>query len=290
MAFARRLQYAAITSSTPQTGGAVTHGDQISPSNVGYTAYFDNGLGRNLVLGDLQVISGSHWISDYVSPGGTISKKRFTGLITIDINDVHFEGCLFDVPVRGDLSGTHASGWTLDYCTVDPPTVGDETLYYDGYTATRCLLQGCSDGVKANGANTSLIECYIRTKAAGSSDHNDGIQNVGGNGPVNVIRCNIDAMPINGATYGLQGNSALFFADGEVGLHTVHDNLLKGGGYTLAMYDTGTFDVQGNKFVRGSYVYSTHSMAGPGSGPQNVTWGTARPNTFSDNGEVIPLQ
>lgn len=176
------------------------------------------------------------------------------------------------------------------YCTVSSLAVGDEAIYYDGYTATRCIFEGCSDGAKANGASTSFIECYIRTKAQNALDHNDGIQNVGGSGPVNVIRCNINATPINGAGFGLVGNSALFFADGETGLHTVHDNLLAGGGYVLAMYDTGTFNVQGNKFVRGSYLYATHSMAGPGSGPQNVTWGTVRTNTFSDNGEVIPLQ
>lgn len=286
--FARRIMRARQSGGAPPS--SFTHGDQVTSSNVGYVAYFDTGLGRTLQLSDLQTISGDHWISDYMNPGDTIYKKHFTGLITIDINNVNFVGCLFDVPVRGDLNGTHASGWTLTNCTVDPPTPADETLYFDGYTATRCLLQGCSDGVKANGASTSLIECYIRTKAQDTQDHNDGIQNVGGSGPVNVIRCNIDAKPVNADVYGLAaGNAALFFADGETGLHTVHDNLLASGGYTLCMYDTGTFDVQGNKFVRGSYLFDTHSMAGPGSGPQNVTWGTLRANTFSDNGEVIPL-
>ncbi len=252
-------------------------------------AYFDSGLGRNLVLSDLAVVGGTHWISDFVPPGDTLTKQHFTGNILIDINNVTFVGCLFDNEVTNSVNGTLATNWVLNYCTVDTTTAGNETLSYQNYTATRCKLIGCSDGVKANGGNTTLTECYIRTKAQSAQDHNDGVQNVGGAGPVNVIRCNIDPTPVNGAQFGLGGNSALFLADGEVGLHTIYDNLLIGGGYTLAMYDTGTFDVQGNKFVRGSYSFSTHSMAGPGSGPQNVTWGTVRPNTFSDNGQVIPL-
>lgn len=286
--FARRLQRASqSTASLP--GSPITHGDQINPSNVGYTAYFDAGLGRNLVLGDLTVVSGTHWVSDFISSGGTLSKKHFTGSMIIDIDNVTFTGCLFDTETTNYLNGSLANNWALNYCTIDGVVVGDQGISYQSYTATRCLIQGFSDGVKANGGSTTLTECYIRTKAQSAADHNDGIQNVGGNGAVNVIRCNIDCLPVNGGQYGLQGNSALFFADGEIGLHTVYDNLLYGGVYTLAMYDAGTFDVQGNKFVRGSYIFGTHNMAGPGSGSQNVTWGTIRTNTFSDNGQVIPL-
>lgn len=166
--------------------------------------------------------------------------------------------------------------------------MGDQTIFYQSYTANRCYLVGCSDGAKVNGGGTTLTECYIRTAQQDPADHNDGLQNVGGSGAVTVQRCNIDCRPV-GASGGNIGNAALFFADGETGLHTISDNLLAGGQVTLAMYDTGTFNVQGNQFVRGSYGVSTHGMSGPGSGPQNVTWGTVRPNTFSDNGQVISL-
>lgn len=285
--FARRLQSATVKTITqPIVGGPITHGDQITTANTGYTAYFDSGLGRNLQLSDLTVIAGTHWISDYLSVGGTLSKKHFTGNVIIDINNVTLSGCLFDSPIAGYLNGNQATGWTLDYCTVDPTAVGDQAVYYQSFTANRCTLVGCSDGAKANGANTIFTECYIRTKMQSALDHNDGIQNVGGNGAVQVIRCNIDGRPIGGS---INGNSALFFADGEVGLHTVYDNLLAGGQVCFAMYDGGTFNAQGNKFVRGSFQVSSHAMAGPGSGPQNVTWGTLRANTYSDNGEVIPL-
>lgn len=279
---ARRLMRASYTVSP------VTHGDQISPANTGYTAYYDAALGRTLVLGDLQVISGVHWISDFASPGSTVYKKHFTGSVIVDIDNVTMKGCLFDNPVTGYLNGNHAAGWALDFCTISPASVGDQCVQYQGYTARRCYLVNCSDGAKVNGASTTMTECYIRVAEQDSSDHNDGVQNVGGAGAVSIIRCNIDCRPTN-ASAGNVGNSAIFAADGETGLHTIHDNLLAGGQIVLAMYDGGTFNVQGNKFVRGSYQGSTHAMAGPGSGAQNVTWGTLRTNTFSDNGQVIAL-
>lgn len=289
--FARRVM---AGKKTPGGGGGgtgtITHGDQVTTSNVGYTAYYDAALGRTLQLSDLTPITGEHYISDFAAPGDTLYKMHFGGGTTMDIDNVHFVGCRFDGSVRGYYNGNLTTGWTLDYCTFNPPVPDSECLVFQGYTATRCIIQGCMDGAKANGGGTTFIECYVRTSAQSSLDHNDGIQNVGGAGPLNVIRCNIDGKPDNAALYGLgDGNSALFLADGETGLQTIHDNLLAGGGYCVCMYDTGTFDVQGNKFVRGSFSYGTHAMAGPGSGPQNVTWGTIRTNTYSDNGQVIPL-
>lgn len=284
--FARKLQKTYTATSNP--AGQITHGDQVSPSNTGYTAYFDTSLGRNLQLSDLQVVGGVHWVSDFAAPGGTVYKKHFTGNLIIDINNVTLRGCLFDSVVSGYLSGNHASGWTLDYCTIiNSPVVGDQCIQYQNYTANRCHIANGSDGAKLNG-NVTITECYVRVAQQAPDDHNDGLQNVGGNGPVTIARCNIDCRPV-GASGGNIGNAAIFLADGETGLHTIHDNLLAGGQVTLAMYDGATFNVQGNKFVRGSYGGSTHAMAGPGSGPQNVTWGTIRPNTFSDNGQVISL-
>jgi hypothetical protein len=286
--FARKLQR--ISQSTSPNGGStiITHGDQLTPANTGYTAYYDSVLGRTLQLSDLATVSGTHYVSDFASPGDTLYKKRFTGSLIMDINNVTVRGCLFDNPVSGYLNGNHATGWILDYCSIVPAIVGDQAIYYQSYTANRCYIVGCSDGVKADGGNTILTECYIRVKLQSAQDHNDGIQNVGGNGSVTIARCNIDGRPIGGGT-DQNGNSALFFADGEVGLHTIFDNLLAGGQVSVALYDSGTFNVQGNKFVRDSYQVSTHAMAGPGSGAQNVTWGTVRANTYSDTNEVIPL-
>lgn len=131
----------------------VTHGDQISASNTGYTAYYDTTLRRTLQLADLQVISVVHWISDFVSSGGTIYTKRFTGTIIIDIDDVTIRGCLFDSPVSGYLNGNNASGWTLDFCTINPTSIADECVRFGGYTAHRCQLINCSDGAKVSRIN-----------------------------------------------------------------------------------------------------------------------------------------
>ena len=59
----------------PTGGGAITHGKQITTANTGYGAYFDPGLGRNLTLGDLTVVSGTHFLTDFTA-GGTGGTRR----------------------------------------------------------------------------------------------------------------------------------------------------------------------------------------------------------------------
>lgn len=281
-AFVRRLQQA--TRSFQTGDGPVTHGSQITAANTGYTAYFDPGLGRNLQLSDLTVISGTRWVSDFIATGGTMTKCRFTGTLIIDIDAVTLRGCLFDNPVGGYLNGTHASGWTLDYCTIDPQTVGDQAIYYQGYTANRCYLVGCSDGAKTNGDNTIIRESYIRVRSQDSGDHNDGIQNVGGNGNVTIERCNIDARPTNG---GGAPNAALFSADNATGFTQWHDNLVAGGGYVIRTYENCTFSVEGNWVIDGTYAFGPAARAI--IPPSAVAWGTVRPNYLVQDGSYTIL-
>ena len=90
--------------------GPVTHGSQITTANTGYSAYYDNGLGRTLIQSDLQVINGNHFISDFIGNGGSIAKKHFTGSISIDVNNATVTACLFDQQVTNYLNGVHATG------------------------------------------------------------------------------------------------------------------------------------------------------------------------------------
>ena len=53
---------------TPAPTGTITHGRQITAQNTGHTAYFDAGLGRNVLDSDLIVHTGLVSVSDFVSP------------------------------------------------------------------------------------------------------------------------------------------------------------------------------------------------------------------------------
>jgi hypothetical protein len=282
--------------STGVIGGTIAHGQEINASNVGYGAYYDSGLGRYLLLSDLTTVTGPKWASDYASAGGTISKRRFTSDVRIDI-PVTFVGCLFQSFVTTLKNGVQTGGAVFNYCSWNPTSQMDECLQFGGYTAYRCLLQGGSDGAKTNGAiggyPTILRECYIRcyrwalddpATPEDEGDHNDAVQNVGGAGNVYIERCNIDGRNTRNGE-----GVAIFSADGVNGTTYIHDCLLAGAysGRIIALHEWGTYDVQGNKFVRPPAGTPVVTVEG-GITWANVNWGTVRPNTYQDNGAVIP--
>jgi|GEM_PF-1968117 len=273
-----------------EPSGAPTHGDQVTRSNVGHTAYYDDSLGRTITDADLTEISGTHWISDYANDGHVFEKIYFSGNIVMDRNNVTFKGCKFDNTFENYKSGVSATGTVLEYCTISPPNLGDDAIRFADYTARYCILEGCSDGAKANGGQTSLEYCYIRVKGA-VGDHNDGIQNVGGGGNVLIRGCNIDMVQTNGIG---GANACVMSADlsASVTLHmTIEDCWFKGGtsAYQLRLYDGGltpniTYSASGNKFVRGVPPLDRGSA---NTTPLNqITWSN---NTYADNGELIPL-
>jgi len=261
--------------------GSITHGREITASNTGHTAYFDSGLGRTVVDGDLTVHTGLVSLSDFVANGGTITKRWFKGGLIIDRTNVTIRASKFDGGVSGYYSGVHRP-FALEWVTIDTPgAAGDNGIQFQDYTAYRCRVGGNSDGAKTNG-NVTLTECYLRVEGQDSADHNDGTQNVGGDGPVNVVRCNIDIRPTNGIG---APNAALFSADNANGLQTWTDNWVAGGGYVMRLYENGTYDVQGNEILNGSWVFGPADRAVIPS--TNVTWGTVRANVLVDSGGTV---
>jgi hypothetical protein len=257
------------------SGSPITHGFQITAANTGHLAFFDPGLGRPLVDGDLTVHADQVSLSGLgVANGATVSRRWFQGGVTIDRTNVTFNGCKFKGSVTCPESGGTVT--TFNYCTLyNDSGFSDEALRYVGYNANRCNISGSSDGIRTNGRNTA-IECYIRCKGVNSDDHNDGTQSHQGDGFVTVQRCNIDCRPTNGVG---QANAALFCADGSVGQHNWHDNVLAGGGYVIRAYEFGPLDIQGNWVLDGSWVFQPADIAGP---PHTVVWGTVRPNLIID--------
>ena len=254
----------------------IDHGFNILPTNTGHDNYYDPQLGRKITDSDLVVHTGLVSVSDVAVAGGVVAGHWFQGGLIFDTSDVTFNYCRFDGGVNGYYAGIHYP-FILNWCTIDTPgAAGSEGIRFQGYTAYRCRVGGNSDGARADG-NVSLIECYLRTESQDAADHNDAVQNVGGNGPVNIVRCNGDCRPTNG---GGNPNGAIQAADGCIGLQTWTDNYLAGGGYVVRLYENATYDVQGNWILNNSWTFGPASRAV--IGPESVTWGTVRPNVLVD--------
>jgi hypothetical protein len=222
-------------------------------------------LGRLVTDADLTVHTGLVSMSDFVSNGGTLTKRWFKGGLIQDRDNVTMRACKFDGGVSGFYSGVHHP-FSMEWCTIDTPGAAqDDGVHYQDYSAYRCRIGGCSDGCKTNGGVT-LTECYIRVKGQDSADHNDGTQNVGG-GSNSIIRCNIDARPTNGVG---APNAALFSADSSSGTQTWTDNWVAGGGYVLRCYENAFYVVTGTDVLDGSWVFGPADRAVI---PQsNLTW------------------
>lgn len=238
--------------------GSITHGFQVTDTNTGVTAYFDSGLGRNLTLSDLTVHTGAVSASDFVSNGGTISKRDFRGGFRMDRSNVTFVACRFVGGVSCFWSGVHNPA-TFNWCSMVEPsssTASDEAINYQDYTAYRCNLSGGSDGAKINGGVT-MTECFVRTKSQSAADHNDGLQSVGSYTGNTILRCNIDVRPVNG---GGGVNRAIFIADASSGTQVIRDNYLQGGnGSALSCFENSTYRVTGNWFLSGSVTSGTYA-------------------------------
>lgn len=244
-----------VRSKSPSSG-TITHGSQLTSADVGPYAYDHPVLGRKVQAADLTRSTGTHWISDYITgstPGSGVQGDPYiVELIDVDtllwdMSWVTLRASRVRQTASGFLNGTHHVGADLEYVTIDPATVGDECMHYESWSALRCSFSGCSDGGKINGGSVTqeIVECIISTAMASAEDHNDGLQNVGGSGTVNVRRCKIDAYPTVVVGGGSGGpNACIMSADMTAG-STFHLNvedceLLNGwAGYCLRLYDGG---------------------------------------------------
>lgn len=286
----------------PPANATITHGSQITTANTGYTAYVDSGLGRKLVLGDLTVVSGAVRPSDFVAPGGTITKKWFQSDVRID-QSVTFVGCKFGSFVSSYLNGTEYGPSQFNWCSFDPDsgTVTDVAVGANGTSLYRCFVRGGSDAGWINGGpwgTQSIVESYLRVWMASAVDHNDGLQCSGGAGTVVVQRCNIDVTPENGLINGgTQGgpNSCIMSADLTSSTAynlTVDDCLLTGGtsASIIRFYDGALsaniiYSASGNLFTRGSS--NPVDRGGSNTTPTGqVTWSN---NRWADDLSTIPL-
>lgn len=284
-------------------GSTITHGSQLTTSNVGFTAYTDSTLGRKLVQSDLTRITGSHWISDFTGgKGGTQANPLVVSKLDIDkvvwdVDWVTLRGSRVRTIANEDSTGSNRVGAFLDYVTFDETNSPQEyCMGSQSFSMNRCLIQGNSDGIRVDGGSVPQIitECLFYVKAASIADHNDNAQNVGGSGSVSFQRCMFHQDPTNGL---VQGSSVIQSADMSSSSNyylEVIDSMIYGGSNAdeeaLRLYDGGlthniTYKVTG--------CIWDHTAASPpmGRGTSNttpvsqITWS----NNKYDNGTAISL-
>jgi hypothetical protein len=250
---------------------SLAHGAQVSEANTGPRT-------------TLSTVSGDVTLE---TDGATYAGKRINGNLLIRANNVTVTDCSVSHGVRiwDEFTGTRLQWCSFGYeadgsrptARKQGPGGADVGVGYGNYTAYRCKVAGFGDAYRVS--NTELIECYGRLWHE-PGDHGDVTQNVGGLDVV-IRRSNLDARALNDGEY---GNAVLMSGDTPHGLTIVEDSLLAGGGFTLRMYDNTTmaYRVTGNRFVRGSAQFGTHSF----NSTTGITW---TDNAFADNNEVIGL-
>lgn len=202
-------------------------------------------------------MAGTVNASSFADPTA-ISGIHFTGTFVPDV-DCTLTDCQFDAPVNNQAGVlVNLASNCLVSCTPDELgwCIGPEKV-----SATRSAFEGNSDGIRFD--TMDLVECWVRTQAGSTEDHNDGVQAYGANALGSILRCNIDGKPSNGADFGIAtGNSAIFIADGSTGTLELRDTYLSGGDYTLQAFEPAQFEVTGVRIEANSWNYGPISDAG----------------------------
>lgn len=304
---------AAGTPTLDTSGGEITHGSQLIGGEgtlVGFTAYTDPTLSRPLVQSDLDDQTGStHFLSDFISgaPGSGVQGDPYiverleTDRVHLDVPWITLRGALLHGNAYSDASGTHHPGLGLEWCTFDLAAPdGEQCVQWEDFTVHRCLIQGNSDGIRANGGTVqgcTITESIIRVTAQDSGDHNDCIQNSGGAGTVTIERCLLYMEATNIPQLGSSGIQSADMTASTTWHMAIRDCYIVGkagsdNNEILRLYDGGlspniTYEVTGCIFD----LSANRSRPYVGRGTSNttplsqITWS----NNFDDLGNPLAL-
>jgi hypothetical protein len=271
-----------------------THGDQLTPTNIGYTPW-----GEELTT----TVEEDVLIE---TPDTTIRNTRFMGVVVIRANNVVFERCHFYKMVSNfedqeyhfeiyDSEIGPPTGWTITGYDLESSVQGAIGRY--NWLARRCYIHDVDEGPRMQ-RSCDLVECFVdRLHRPTTNEHCDGAQTYGANGGVSggsglsIVRCRFNARLYDPGRnpIGELGSSCYQNGDGTRDMACdVTDNLFEGATIGVRAYDAFVdsglvYTITGNKFVRDSFQEGPATTAN--TDPSNLTWSN---NTWSDNGEVIP--
>lgn len=193
-----------------------------------------------------------------VADGQTIVDKTITGDLVVQ----HANVTVINARILGVVRGSNLRGLKMSHVDIGkascPAASNGGTRLINGgnYTLENSRLHhNGADLVNLMAGNITIRSSLLDRTCYYSGDHLDAIQMYAPGDVVNLLveKSMLDSRSVNGEL----GNGAVFIADnpGAASKFTFKNNLFAGGNYTTAFYDRGTFDVQDNKYVAGSFRY-----------------------------------
>lgn len=273
------------------SGGAFTHGQEVTASNVGWAA-----AGATLTT-----YSGPSTIT---TDGTTIDSKDISGGLQINADNVTIRKSRIrahgssptDGGVMAIQQGTFydsQTNLTIEDCEITRPSGSSNSLDYalqlygTGVTITRCKIWNVTSGIHFNphGGSCTVEDTYIGQLVDISGlDHNDCVIANGGANNITINRCRLE-VPI------AQTTPIAAYPEGPPNTYWLVDSCwIDGGGYGCYVgYTVGSespnnhFTVQNNIFGRSFFAncgsngpVNTGSggfLAGTGNVWTNNTWG-----------------
>jgi hypothetical protein len=159
--------------------GSIGHGSQVNATNTGIA-------GVGLTTGDLT----NQGAITYSTAGATISRKRFTGTVTVTGANVTIQECQWDIPSGSNSKGlvVQASGVTVRNCTLRAAS-GSHYMSIHHSSGSNLLVDGCdaSGGeniitVESDGITIDSSYLHGTSVASNPSGHADVVEIYGGNG------------------------------------------------------------------------------------------------------------
>jgi autotransporter passenger strand-loop-strand repeat protein len=225
--------------------------------------------------------------------GMNLSGINFQGYnVIVEANNVTFNGDLFDSSSYFTLRQPSGfNGMTVEYSSFiggKAPIENDDLIFSDGIANihNNVLLYAGSDGIWLSGGTIS--NNYIGAGGYSPGAHADGITVAVTRGtPVNITSNYINWNTPPDAKVGAN-NAINFDADGGNidGLH-VNNNVLLGGGYTIAGGTVGTDTITNTSFTNnqiGDGFYGLVNLSGVKNGSPAPTW---TGNTDFNNGKIV---
>lgn len=249
------------------SGSTITHGDQMNAANTGYTAFFDTTLGRNLMLSDLASVGDITYTS--ANNGQTISKKRFTGLVTISgATNLTFEGCFANT--GGGSSARNftfptGTGITWRYCTMTPSS-GSVWYPIQKFSSGSMLVEFCDIAGGENSLSETAGSMELRYNffhrpnlSSNPGGHADLIEVFGGTAFIhhNRLRC-LSSDSSNTSYFGV---SPINIAPSSSGV-TIEDNFIDGGNTCILVDEQGGSTITNIKVKRNKLAGHTADTFG----------------------------
>jgi hypothetical protein len=209
-------------------------------------------------------------------PGTVLEGELVTGSILVRARDVTIRssrvyGRIDNQAFDGGGNGIDYGGLLIEDTDVGPPTgVGDVpngAIGVSGYTARRVRIHNMPEGFRvAKFGNDAVpaadetvdIEDSLVQIERGQCSHNDGLQGFGEPARTIIRHNTIDTRAAGTDCT----TAAIFVGNGNPTLVTVQDNLLLGGGYTMRLGPSGTYDhVTGNRIADDSWGFGPVTVA-----------------------------